>query len=319
MQLVGIHARSRATVVISLFVCFLIFQAVQQNALGGISRRRAESSNDGAHQQLRQLLLSVPPLPISTGDPLNSYFIASDTHRFVYLRHVGKVAGTTVEVGYFLQAFCKMYYKNATTKTETIFGGNVVPAGCFKFLRANKILYEPEYGVTWKQYESYYTFAFLRNPYARVVSSYFYLKPSMMNGKGNASAEYTFLDFLSDPDRMARYLRLTRGHHSRHWGSQVSGLLGSGVRRIDYLGCVENLAANLQHVVDQINGRLDASKPRLPPVNYMKQNARNKTDTFQSLTSCSGSTTSCGNYAESDCFHKLHVMYRVDAALICCN
>ena len=99
---------------------------------------------------------------------------------------------------------------------------------------------------------SYYTFTFVRNPWDRAISDYFWLMRDQ-NIKGRFSdylhARGPFEEVLNNQD-IPQY----RGDHLR---PQTDYFTRTGERAIDFVGRFENFSSDIAHVLEQL--RIDRS------------------------------------------------------------
>jgi len=115
-------------------------------------------------------------------------------------------------------------------------------------LNQYKLIFSPA------DYDAYFKFAFVRNPWDRVYSAYRFLK----NGGANEEDRQWAVDFLDAYDDFDQFVLvgLSRPEvlDKFHFHSQVSCLSGPGESwpHIDFLGFFENLEADFLYVAEKL-------------------------------------------------------------------
>jgi len=145
--------------------------------------------------------------------------------------------------------------------------------------------------------KNYFIFTFLRNPYLRSVSSYYYTK---LKAKGNAKLK-SFREWIIAPEGLLSPI---------HWSSQLGCLVKSGLYSdINYIGATETLDTDMNAIIKILNQRivLQQSKlPLLPPYNVPK----NETNPTNHPNVCE---MDCGNLP---CAEIIQQTYPIDTSLL---
>lgn len=118
-----------------------------------------------------------------------------------------------------------------------------------------------------RQWQDYFVFGVIRNPFARFASAYEYISERMPEGCPVPDLHRT----CRDPFLLAKTCRLTGccgestiAHHVRHFIDQSSCLYtDDGEPAVDFIAETENLNEDLQTIVDVINHRRDQHLPPL--------------------------------------------------------
>ncbi|HYG24896.1 MAG TPA: sulfotransferase family 2 domain-containing protein [Verrucomicrobiae bacterium] len=155
-----------------------------------------------------------------------------DEHRCIFV-HVPKCAGISISKSLF---------------------GNL--AGAHQSLRKYQIMFSPA------EFASYFKFTFVRNPWDRLVSAYFFLK----NGGITASDKAWSQRHLQQHDTFDSFVRngITRREILKfpHFRPQTSFIcLRPGLPGVDFIGFFENLAADFEIVRSRL--QLQASLQNL--------------------------------------------------------
>ena len=105
------------------------------------------------------------------------------------------------------------------------------------------------------EFESYFKFAFARNPWDRLRSAYAYLSTGGTNAHDAAWAEKHLSDIGSFEEFVLRWVTPANIVRSLHFVPQVRflSLPGRSSLETDFLGFYENLAADFAHVRDCLN------------------------------------------------------------------
>jgi len=116
----------------------------------------------------------------------------------------------------------------------------------------NNIRHSPQHQPAWflkkhpllrDRYDEYFKFSFVRNPYTRVVSEYFWQK-KIKRIRVDLSVEHFSSVWLTDLEKYK-----SRDHHM----TQTYFLYENGVPIVDFIGRLENIDADFKHVLEKIN------------------------------------------------------------------
>lgn len=155
--------------------------------------------------------------------------------------HIPKTGGTSVE-----DAIWGPDWSARTT--EDLWMGNIRPgfnkyqSGGLQHLLATQIKQE----VGHQKFTSYFKFAFVRNPWDKVVSQFFYLKQRPMLRK------YMGLGRWSS---FGKYVNILQEHNGRHVQSFPQTLFlvdESGQLMVDYVGRFESLQTDFDYVAERL-------------------------------------------------------------------
>lgn len=251
--------------------------------------RSHNNSSCASFTRLRQLVQQFGSTTFGTS------VYASDTFHFIYTRPVGKIGGSTVKRAFLEPVLCQMFYNNKRKRVD---------GGCLEYLERERIFY-PIYRRRWEDFSHYFTFTFVRDVCQRAISSYRYV---MSVDPRTGSRRYSFSNFLDDIHQLWKFQKGNQG--SYHWVPQVTGLLRSGVRRLDFVSCLKDMDYSLSEVVARINAQRPIGTPRLPQPRKIHANRKGKRLSIDDL--------SCGN---TRCRDKIHNVswYKVDWEIIPCG
>ena len=161
-------------------------------------------------------------------------------YKFNYVKMVGKIGGTAIRRNYLEPTLCLLLFSSShRTKATKSFGGNVIPEGCLKYLENDSVITDGVRKVKSKL-KDYFTFTFIRNPYDRALSSYYYVLPP------KTRKSVSFGAWLQNPFSL---------HTSpTHWASQLCCLAKSPFYPLlQYVGRVESLVDDLNKIIQIIN------------------------------------------------------------------
>lgn len=177
--------------------------------------------------------------------------IVNHTHRFVFV-HVPKAAGSTVT--HTLSSFSQYCDQEigGTQQGEAIAPYMRQRFGLYKHATADEI----RDVVGHSMFASYYTFAFVRNPYDRLRSAFEFLR-------GWDEAPEPIKNSLDSFESYEHFVESNiwaeRPGPDNIFRPQTYWLYCSrtGRRIVDFVGKVETLPADLTHVVERITGNAD--------------------------------------------------------------
>ena len=156
---------------------------------------------------------------------------AYDAHKAIFI-HIPKTAGTSVG--------------------EALFPG----------VRSTHYRWEHYQSYSPERFENYFKFTFVRNPFDRVVSAYFYLQ---QGGKSTMPNDRRFWDLHLSPyksfeDFVREGLHLSPVRRWGHFHPQAAFVASDdGTVQVDFVGRVENLTEDFQFVANKlmIDARLE--------------------------------------------------------------
>ena len=176
--------------------------------------------------------------------------LISDSHQFVFV-HVRKAAGTSlrhileqVSLAKNNQLWYKMLSRN----------GFKVDYHKHSF-RKHSALIEAEKSMPEGVFENYFKFAFVRNPWDRLVSEFEYIKTQNTHSRYKKLSQMTFEQYIEFQGKRA-------SAHQFNVLSNKKGELG-----LDYVGKFERLDESLVYISEKIN--LDCSQ--IPHINKIKR------------------------------------------------
>lgn len=145
--------------------------------------------------------------------------------------------------------------------SNTIFGnmaGGHVPIKSYQlFLEKN-------------QFEEYFKFTIVRNPWDRVVSAYLFLKKGGLGGPDKKWAEKNLSDVNSFDEFVKKYLPKKKIHNFTHFRPQYKYFADWNSKiMVDYIGHFENLGESLSY----ISNKLGIEEVQLKKENVNKERA----------------------------------------------
>lgn len=170
--------------------------------------------------------------------------------------HIPKAAGRSVEM-FFMQRL-GMDRENPADREKLLIIDNPDPhRGTEKLTHLSAAEYVQCGFLTQQEFDGFFKFSFVRNPWARLVSEYRYR---------NYISHRNFKDFV-----MNKLPPPGRDDNYRHIMPQTQMLYGDGGRLlVDFVGKFENLQAGF----DEVCTRLGIEKPALPHVNSSDKSSR---------------------------------------------
>lgn len=187
----------------------------------------------------------------------------SYAYKFVYV-HIPKCAGTSV-----LGSFWNFFKNSKISKKYSYFASDIA---------TQKV--SSHYGVypigKADFFSDYFAFTFVRNPWARTVSSWKWRRKQKW-AKEKFSFD-THCQLLKDK-KLIKYYKGLEGIHCWDQCDVIKHNIGS-VDRLDFIGRVENITEDFQHAMDTIglNGvtltHKNASKNRKPYQEYFNDKNR---------------------------------------------
>jgi hypothetical protein len=169
----------------------------------------------------------------------------SDKYKCIFV-HIPKVAGQSIE-----HVFLDLHGLTWETREPLLLRLNDDPAiGPPRLAHLKASEYVSCGHIPQKSFDTYYKFAFVRNPWSRLISFYKYL----------GYADYlTFSEFIH-----GEFMEKEWGENQWFVGPQYGYIFDeNGNQLVDYVGKLEEL----QKGFDEVCGRLDIPQTRLPNVN----------------------------------------------------
>ena len=117
-----------------------------------------------------------------------------------------------------------------------------------------------------------FKFAFVRNPYVWIMSTYFYIRYSKGHGRHEEIKNMSFEDFTYwYEDEIAKGIEYGRHAHIR----LVDFIFDdNGIMLMDFIGKVENFAEDMKHVCNKIGVEFNGNKIKNVNVNFDKEQWR---------------------------------------------
>lgn len=143
--------------------------------------------------------------------------------------------------------------KNAGLSVSYTLFGNT--GGSHRKIRDYQQLYA---AATFKRY---FKFAFVRNPWDRVVSTYFFLKKGGITEKDRLWADTNVQPYSDFKDFIRSWLTEENINQSLHFQSQMDFLIdSSGNIGVDFIGRFETLEEDFQFVTEKLGIRRELNK-----------------------------------------------------------
>ena len=164
----------------------------------------------------------------------------SHKHKCIYI-HIPKTAGTSIK--YFLFPDKEIHWFNAN---YDVIHGWCPKRKIYMQHATAKQLIETNL-ITKQQWETYYKFSFVRNPWDRAISDYYWL----MNDQ---NIKDSFKNYLDKAGRFTKVLNDKSEIHYRgdHLYPQSSYFDTEGIHKIDFVGRFENFTEDMNFVLKQI-------------------------------------------------------------------
>ena len=181
------------------------------------------------------------------------YFLTmliSDSHQFVFV-HVRKAAGTSLR-----QILGQVSLPKNNQLWYKLLSRNGFSVDYHKYsFRKHSALIEAEKSMPSERYQSYFKFAFVRNPWDRLVSEFEYIKTQNTHSRHKKLSQMTFEDYIT-------YQGQRPAAHQFNVLCNKSGDLG-----VDYVGKFERLDDSLVEISNKV--KLDCSQ--IPHINKIKR------------------------------------------------
>ncbi|MAN26644.1 MULTISPECIES: sulfotransferase family 2 domain-containing protein [Mesonia] len=150
----------------------------------------------------------------------------------------------------------------------TLFGNT---GGSHRKIKSYKDLFAP------KTFKKYFKFTFVRNPWDRLVSTYFFLKKGGVTEKDRIWAEKNIMHYESFEDFVKQWLTIENIHNSLHFQPQYSFIENKfGEIDMDFIGRFENLDNDFMYVASKlgINRKLKKTNKSIRNKNYKSYYSR---------------------------------------------
>ncbi|MBL4799499.1 MAG: sulfotransferase family 2 domain-containing protein [Oleispira sp.] len=165
-----------------------------------------------------------------------------------------------------VETFIGSLYHGAFDSNECVFvhipkaAGSSVSLSLFGFQVSHRSAIEYQLDDPLK-FTEYYKFSFVRNPWDRLVSAYFFLKQGGMDVRDKAWAD----ENLSDIDSFDQFVRewvnseniMKKNHFIPQYLYLNNGIPGSRTILVDYVGRTEDMDASFAHVSKKIESEFE--------------------------------------------------------------
>ena len=161
----------------------------------------------------------------------------SDSHKFIFI-HIRKSAGGSI--GNSLRPISNPLKKDVKAKIKGRILGLETNYQKYPFRQHCSIIKVKDV-VPKKIYENYFKFAFVRNPYTRLVSEYEYIKRRPEHGRHKKVIKMDFKQYIQYQSK-------------RYDAHQINMLTDKkGVIQMDFIGKFENLKEDWNYVCEKLN------------------------------------------------------------------
>lgn len=169
----------------------------------------------------------------------------SHQHKCIFI-HIPKCAGTSVK--YFLFPDQKIDWFEANY--DVVHGWCPERKFFMQHATARQLL-DTEL-ITKEQWETYFKFTFVRNPWDRAISDYFWLQ-------NDRSIKDSFGNYLDKAGKFEGVLTEKGETYYRgdHLTQQSEFFEETGTYAVDYMGRFENFESDIRHIVSKLNIRKD--------------------------------------------------------------
>ena len=180
--------------------------------------------------------------------------LISDSHKFIFI-HIRKSAGGSI--GKTLRPISIAINKDPISKIKSRFLKIETNYQKFAFRQHCSILQVKEV-IPKAIFNDYFKFAFVRNPYTRLVSEYEFIKRRPDHGRHKKVTNMDFHEYIL--------------YQSKRIGAHQINMLAdkNGVLQMDFIGRFENLQEDWNYVCDKLNlVKTDLShQKKAPEVKY---------------------------------------------------
>lgn len=184
----------------------------------------------------------------------------SHKHKFIFT-HINKCGGTTIDT--MLIKYCDGFKQShAATLLETLHSPTPVNK---LYGELNQVKHLSARQTLNSKSQNYFKFSFVRNPWDKLVSAYFYRK--------HRSGRYKSMNFRQFVKYRVKHWKINTTYSGKlnkkfFWSAdQYDWLCGSdGEVIVDFVGKVENFQNDFNHICD----RIGIPQERLPHINKTK-------------------------------------------------
>ena len=199
----------------------------------------------------------------------------SDPDKFIFI-HIPKTAGRSIE------AVLRKRFKHATTRSQD---------PNWSWTTQHDSIIEYDVSMT-NPLSDYFTFAFVRNPWSRIVSLWKHLQCPKVPGKpslGWANIAGSSISSIGFEEFVFNFAKIIKGAQNAHWWNPYRKYMFTAPQlnfitnennemNLDFIGRFENLQNDFEHVCKKLN----IDKATLPHVNKTPMKKKPYQEYYQS-------------------------------------
>lgn len=180
--------------------------------------------------------------------------LISDSHKFIFV-HIRKAAGSSIRDGLIPVSIVQPKHAKSKIKSRIL----KVETNYQKFaFREHSPISQAKNIMPKSLYESYFKFAFVRNPYTRLVSAYEFIKRHPGHPRYKKVIKMDFYEYIL--------------YQSKRFDAHQINMLTdkNGILQMDFIGRFENLHKDWAYICNKLkldNAELSHRK-KASPVNY---------------------------------------------------